>query len=206
VFLSFNFSTIVQIMYNEYKNILKRSGGVCILPTETIYGIAGCAEDTKAIDRIYAIKGRNFSKSLAVCVCNLEQAKKYGDFNKYAIKLAKMYWPGPVTIIVSSKNNIFDERCYLNNTIAFRCPDVAWRKFLINKPLALTSANRSGEANPKDAHTSINSSVDGVLDEGPTHGKIPSTIIFTKTDGVRVIREGKIPLKELENIKLDWVS
>ena len=42
--------------------------------------------------------------------------------------------------------------------------------------------------------------------KGPTHGKIPSTIIFTKTDGVRVIREGKIPLKELENIKLDWVS
>ena len=193
-------------MYNEYKNILDKSGGVCILPTETVYGIASLADDRKAIDRIYAIKGRDFNKSLAVCVKDLGQAEKYGVFNKYAIKLAKIYWPGPVTIIVAARNNTFDERCYLNNTIAFRCPDVSWRQFLTNKPLVLTSANSSGEANPKDANTTINAVVDGVLDEGPSYDKIPSTIIFTEINGIKVIREGKISLKELENIELDWVQ
>jgi L-threonylcarbamoyladenylate synthase len=193
-------------MYNEYKNILNKSGGVCILPTETVYGIASLANDKKALDRIYAIKGRNFNKSLAVCVKDLGQAKKYGVFNKYAIKLAEIYWPGPVTIIVATKNNAFDERCYLNNTIAFRCPDVSWRQFLINKPLVLTSANRSGEANPKDANTTINALVDGVLDEGQSHGKVPSTIILAEKNGIKVIRVGKVSLKELENIELDWIK
>ncbi|MBT4996751.1 MAG: hypothetical protein HOM88_09800, partial [Hellea sp.] len=82
----------------------------------------------------------------------------------------------------------------------------SWRQFLTNKPLVLTSANRSDEANPKDANTTINALVDGVLDEGPSYGKIPSTIIFTEINGIKVIREGKISLKELENIELDWVQ
>ena len=69
-------------------------GGVCILPTETVYGIAAHADNESAIDRIYAIKGRNFDKPLAVCVPNLEHAKKLAQFDDLALRLARKFWPG----------------------------------------------------------------------------------------------------------------
>ena len=92
---------------SEYKNILDKSGGVCILPTETVYGIASLADDRKAIDRIYAIKGRDFNKSLAVCVKDLGQAEKYGVFNKNAIsteKYKKALIPIDSDHLISKKN------------------------------------------------------------------------------------------------------
>jgi len=75
-------------------------GGVCVLPTETVYGIASRADDSAAIDRIYAIKGRDFDKPLAVCVADLAAAKKLAQFNETALRLADEFWPGALTLVL----------------------------------------------------------------------------------------------------------
>ena len=70
------------------------AGGVCVLPTETVYGIACRADNAEAVERIYAIKGRGFDKPLAVCVSDLEMAKALAEFDPLASRLAAEFWPG----------------------------------------------------------------------------------------------------------------
>ena len=84
-------------------NAALNNGGVALLPTETVFGLACRAMNQNAVDKIYAIKGREFDKPLAVCVHSLEQAEDLGTFNPLARKIAHEYWPGPITIIVKAK-------------------------------------------------------------------------------------------------------
>ena len=176
-------------------------GHVCILPTETVYGIACRADNTIAIDRIYATKGRGFDKPLAVCVRDIEAAKKLAEFDDMALKLAKEFWPGPLTLVLPVKNKTLDKRCYQGDTIALRCPDIAWRKHF-KHPLALTSANKSGEPAATTAQTGLK--VDAVLDTGPSREKIPSTILAVKDGKVTCLREGALKADALAAYTIEW--
>ncbi len=188
--------------FNLINSALDQSG-VILLPTETVYGLAAQATDSEAIDKIYAIKGRDFDKPLAVCISNLEQAEALGDFNNKARQIADKYWPGSVTIIVKAKAQTgLDPRCLSHQnsspTIALRCPDANWRDKLTS-PLALTSANRSGDADCVD-HASalalLGSEVDAHLEtEIPLSGQ-PSTIISIDATGVRILRQGTVKLPD----------
>ena len=185
------------------KDVLMQ-GGTCILPTETVYGLAARADNTKAIDRIYSIKGRNFDKPLAVCISDIEYAETLAEFNSQAKALADAFWPGPLTLVLPAKDKTLDARCYQNDMIALRCPDIAWREHLLDKPLALTSANRSGEPDAITANTEINTEVDGLLDMGPAKGGTPSTIISVSKTALKGLRLGALTKDELARFDIDW--
>jgi len=177
------------------------AGGVCMLPTETVYGVACRADNPDTIDRIYAIKGRDFDKPLAVCVRNIEAAKKLALFDETAQRLAREFWPGPLTLVLPVQNKTLDKRCYQGETIALRCPDISWRESFAH-PLALTSANKSGEPAATTADTGLD--VDEVLDTGPSRTKIPSTILLVKNGKIKCLREGALKADLLAAYDIDW--
>ena len=164
-------------------------GHVCVLPTETVYGIACRADNSDAVDRIYAIKGREFDKPLAVCVRDIDAARALAKFDATALKLAEEFWPGPLTLVLPVESKSLDERCYQGSTIALRCADIPWRESF-NQPLALTSANKSGEPAATTADTGLE--VDAVLDDGPSREKIPSTILLVKDGVIKCLRPGAL--------------
>ena len=175
------------------------AGGVALLPTETVYGLACSAENSAAVDKIYAMKGRNFEKTLAVCIKNLEEAEKYGVFTPKALELAKAHWPGSLTLIVEAKDDLMIvENCFGETgdklTIAFRCPDAVWREHLTG-PLALTSANRSGDkdcVSYDDAMVTFGDALDAsLMAEAPLSG-MPSTIVSTVSNKVKIFRHGSV--------------
>jgi len=176
-------------------------GGICILPTETVYGIAARADNSAAIDKIYAVKGRDFDKPLAVCVRDLEAAKKLAQFDETALRLADEFWPGALTLVLPVENKTLDRRCYQGDTIALRCPDIEWRESF-EKPLALTSANKSGEPAATTAQTGL--VVDAVLDSGPSRKKIPSTILSVKNGQIKCLRAGALKADALALFDIDW--
>ena len=185
-------------------NAALNNGGVALLPTETVFGLACRAMNKNAVDKIYAIKGREFDKPLAVCVHSLEQAEDLGTFNPLARKIAHEYWPGPVTVIVKAKpGNGLDPRCFSRvdgeATIALRCPDASWRDRL-DGPLALTSANRSGEPDCVDyasALALLGTEIDGHIEnEIPLSGQA-STIISVNEEGLKTLRQGSVNLAGL---------
>jgi len=176
-------------------------GGICILPTETVYGIAARADNSAAIDKIYAVKGRDFDKPLAVCVSNLTEGKKLATFSSIAARLAEQFWPGPLTLVLAASERSLDMRCYQGETIALRCPDIEWRESFAH-PLALTSANKSGEPAATTAKTDLD--VDAVLDTGPSREKIPSTILLVKDGKIKCLREGTLKADALAAFDIDW--
>jgi L-threonylcarbamoyladenylate synthase len=115
-----------------------KAGGVIAFPTETVYGIGALLSRPKAIARIYKIKKRPRSKPLQVLVSSLRQARELGVFNAQALRLAKKYWPGPLTLIVPGRKE---------KTVGLRVPAHRTVLDLIRKvgPIAATSANLSGE-------------------------------------------------------------
>ena len=117
------------------------AGKLALLPTETVYGLAGNACSPAAIDHIYAAKGRDAKKPLAIVVHNLAQAETLGVFSDVARELAEKFWPGPLTIVLDAKDILpLDPRTLGKidgqTTIALRCPDTKWRTELWG-PLAL---------------------------------------------------------------------
>ena len=182
--------------------------GVALLPTETVYGLACLAENSAAVEKIYAMKGRDFHKTLAVCVKDLEQAQKFGVFTPKALGLAKTHWPGSLTIIVEAKEDLLiSENCFGETgdklTIAFRCPDAVWRNHL-KGPLALTSANRSGDKDCVSydvAMETFGDNIDASLaTDGPLSGQ-PSTIVSTVDDIVKVFRHGALDIESGDSDK-----
>ncbi len=179
-----------------------KNGGVILLPTETVYGIAADARNKSAIEKIYEIKGRDLTKPLQVMVATLEEAEKIAVFNDEARALAKKFWPGALTIILKLKQgslpNNFNK---LNDTIGIRIPnhEIALeilREF--NAPLAASSANISGDTDNvsfAEAKGSLGEGPDFFVDGGGSVIGISSTVV-DMTDGKnpKILRQGSVDI------------
>lgn len=125
------------------------SGQVIALPTDTVYGLACSANDPKAIQRLYAIKGRKETKPVAICVAEYEELRHWGDADHLPDKLLEQLLPGPVTIIVNKSYHLNNP--FLNpgvQEIGIRIPDFDFIRNVsrvFRFPIALTSANKSSE-------------------------------------------------------------
>jgi len=124
-----------------------KSGGVIAFPTETVFGIGALLNKPKAIRQIYQIKKRPRNKPLQVLVATLEEAQKLGKFNPKALRLAKKYWPGPLTLVVYKTNAVPKSICGGTNKVGLRIPNHRTILTLLKKcgPMAATSANISEE-------------------------------------------------------------
>lgn len=194
------FKGIILLMVISVEKILSGSG-IGVLPTDTIYGLAGRAMDKKAVEKIYKIRKRNPKKPLIILINSLN------DLPLFRIKLSletkkvlKKVWPGPVSVILPCRNKKFHYLHRGTKTLAFRLPKLEWLRNLLKKtgPLAAPSANWEGyppAKTIKEAEKYFKNQVDFYLNGGKLESP-PSTVIFVKDDKIKIIREGAAKIKK----------
>jgi len=179
-----------------------QNGKVVVLPSETSYGLSCDATNQKAVDKIFKIKNREEAKSLLIVVPNIDEAKKYLEWNSSLDKLANKYWPGSLTIVNSAKKSKLAKGVVSNQgTLAMRVcalPILVEILELCQQPLVSTSANISGE-NPLYDHREIirvfkdrQYIPDAILDYGLLPFNKPSTIVNVVGNKLKILRQGEL--------------
>ena len=194
---------ILNDKISEAADILK-SGGLVGVPTETVYGLAANGFDENAVMKIFEVKGRPENKPLSLMVPDKNSMEKLCvDIPKAAYTLADVFWPGPLTIVLKSKESIPDIVRAGGETIGLRCPDHPQLQELlrgIDFPLAAPSANPSGEKSPVAASEVLayfNGKIDGIIDGGECSLGKESTLIDLSKTPYTILREGAISEKDL---------
>jgi len=177
------------------------NGGVIVFPTETSYGLAADATNSRAVERIFAIKERDLSKTLPIIVSGMAMATDLADLPIKLKSLARKAWPGPLTIIApaTEDNNLATGIVHQDGTIALRVSSHPTPQYLAKKlkrPLVATSANLSGqpavfsisELRIQLANSQLQP--DLILDAGSLPESKPSTIAKEVDDQIIVLRAG----------------
>jgi L-threonylcarbamoyladenylate synthase len=182
-------------------DVLKRNGLVAF-PTDTVYGLAAPAFNQDSIDRLYAVKGRNHTKAIAILISKLEQLEQVAvDIPDKARCLAEHFWPGPLTMVLKRHPSL-PKILAPEPTIGVRIPDHLDALALMDftGPLAVTSANLSGQqpaSSAKEVLDQLKGRVHLILDGGPAPCGVPSTIVNCMTTSLEVLREGPLSLNDL---------
>jgi L-threonylcarbamoyladenylate synthase len=182
--------------------ILNR-GGLVAFPTDTVYGVGALAFNAPAVESIYAAKDRPVEKAIPVLIGSPEDLDKVTtDISPIAAKLAARFWPGPLTLVVSKHPDLPDV-VSAAPTVGVRVPDHRVARALLRAagPMAVTSANISGEANPRTAgevSRQLNGRIPLILDGGETPGGIPSTVVNCMGTEPVILREGPVTLKDIQ--------
>lgn len=184
-----------------------RDGGLVGMPTETVYGLAANALDGKAVSKIFAAKGRPQDNPLIVHISNFDQIHRLTeDVPESAEKLAKAYWPGPMTMVLKKSGIIPDEVSTGLPTVGIRFPSHPVAQALITAagvPIAAPSANNSGYPSTTTAEhvmRDMDGKIDAVLDGGPCGVGVESTIVTLVSDPPRLLRPGGITLEQLRSV------
>ncbi|QIG82019.1 threonylcarbamoyl-AMP synthase [Sphingosinithalassobacter tenebrarum] len=176
-----------------------RAGGCVAVPTETVYGLAADATDSRAVAGIYAAKGRPSFNPLIVHVPDFAAAEAIGVFDEAARALAARFWPGPLTMVLPLRKDTPIASLVTAGlpTVAIRMPSHRAMQALLRacgRPLAAPSANASGTISPTRAEhvaKSLAGRIPLILDDGPTPGGIESTIVAPSPQP-RLLRPGPI--------------
>lgn len=173
-------------------------------PTETVYGLGADATNSDAVLRIYETKGRPRFNPLIVHVADLAMAETLAEFSPMARKLATL-WPGPLTLVLPRRPDagLSDIATAGLETVGIRIPDHPLARDLIRatgRPLAAPSANPSGKLSPTTAEQVLRGFAGRVpvLDGGPAHAGVESTILAVTGDDVTQLRAGALPREEAE--------
>jgi len=182
-----------------------RSGGLVVFPTETVYGLGANALDPSAVRRIYALKGRPATSPLIVHVASIEQARELAaDWPPEAERLAREYWPGPLTLVVPKKPLIPDVATAGLPTVGLRMPRHPVALALLREagvPIAAPSANRFRQLSPTTAQhvrEAFGDDTPFLLDGGPCEVGLESTVIAVTPDGLEVLRPGMAFVEEAQ--------
>jgi L-threonylcarbamoyladenylate synthase len=176
-----------------------RAGGVVAYPTDTLYGLAVDPQRSDAAERLYAAKGRDASVAVPLVASSIKQAQVVALFGEQELRLARAFWPGPLTIVMPARPIISTSILGGGTTVAVRVPSHVVARALCEAfgfPLTATSANRSGHppaASATDVVTSLVTGVGLLLDAGPVRGGPASTIVEIAASGPRLVRSGAVP-------------
>jgi L-threonylcarbamoyladenylate synthase len=176
-----------------------RNGGVIGFPTETVYGLAADATNSVAVNRIFDIKGRPRNHPLIVHLDSLTEARHWSaDWSVSAEILGALFWPGPLTVIVSKAPTVHHGVTGGLETLALRVPNhVVALEVLrgFEGGIAAPSANKFGKVSPTTAehvHADLGSEVDYILDGGPCSVGLESTIVDCSAHTIQILRPGGI--------------
>jgi L-threonylcarbamoyladenylate synthase len=179
---------------------LLRDGELVAFPTDTVYGIGCRAGDPAALERLFAAKRRPPEKAVPWLIGSFEQVAAHGFVaDERASGLAERFWPGALTLVLRSADG--------TETQAFRIPDhsVALALLAATGPLAVSSANRSGEPETLDADDVAVAFADSdepsaTLDGGRVPGGVASTVLDLAGPKARLLREGALSRAEIEGM------
>jgi L-threonylcarbamoyladenylate synthase len=176
-----------------------RTGGLVVFPTDTVYGVGCNAFNVDAVQKIYALKGRRYSKALPILLSNADQLSLVTDeVLPEAHKLVKAFWPGALTLVFKTAPMVM-HATRGKKTIAVRVPDhgvVTQMLAAFGFPLASTSANFSGKPSAKnfsDIKTIFKSDEALLIDGGRCAKARESTVVDVTHFPFTVLREGAIP-------------
>lgn len=189
----------------EVASALLRAGQLCAFPTETVYGLGADATNTDAVLAIYETKGRPRFNPLIIHCADFAMAERFALFSPLAQRLAKAFWPGPLSIVLPLKpeHGLADIATAGLDTVALRVPDHPVALALLaaaDRPLAAPSANPSGKLSPTTAEQvrkGFGSRVP-VLDGGPCKRGVESTIVAVDGDRLVQLRAGALAREEIE--------
>lgn len=176
----------------ETAAVLKK-GGVAVIPTDTVYGLAAHPDFPDAVERLYTIKGREAQKPIALLAADAASAERFlgSPLPPAAAELAARHWPGGLTLVLP-KGGIYE---------GLRVPDHEWTRRLLAEcggVLRVTSANLSGQRAATDAPQAladVGLSADLVVDDGISPGGVASTVVKVSTDGsLEVLRHGAVEI------------
>lgn len=181
-----------------------RAGEVVAVPTETVYGLAAHALDARACRKIFAAKGRPANDPLIVHIHALTQLNEIAEINPAALKLARKFWPGPLTLVLPKKSIVPDVVSAGLPSVAVRMPShPLFRRLLklTEVPLAAPSANLFGYVSPTIAEhvrAGLGKKIRYILDGGPCAIGLESTIVDLRNPRrPQLLRPGAITLAEL---------
>jgi L-threonylcarbamoyladenylate synthase len=183
-----------------------RAGGLVILPTETVYGLAADAGNPLAVANVYEAKGRPSFNPLISHVAHLEAAERIAVLDDRARVLAKAFWPGPLTIVAPLKDSaaVSDLARAGLDTVAVRVPAHPLARQLLEAfsgPVVAPSANRSGRPSPTtyaDAVEETGSASAVTLDGGPCEVGLESTVVALLDGPPRLLRPGAVTREQIE--------
>lgn len=182
-----------------------QGGGLVAFPTDTVYGLGSLAFDNTAIKSIYTAKNRPIERAIPILIGDIK------DFDQVAVDIPKMastfathFWPGPLTCVVPKKQTL-PPAVSATATVAVRIPDHPDARALLHMvgPMAVTSANISGEPSPstaREVYDQLAGRIPLILDGGTTPGGIASTLVDCTGDQPVILREGPISLQQLLDV------
>lgn len=183
---------------------LIRAGELVAFPTETVYGLGGNALDGAAVKKIYAAKGRPSDNPLILHFPNPEAVERAAYVDARAKKLMEHFWPGPLTLVLPSRNCVSKEARGGLETVGCRMPDYPAALAFFSAcgvPVAGPSANRSGRPSPTNARTVAEDIGDGVamiLDAGECRVGVESTVLDVCDTVPVLLRPGGVPMEQLQ--------
>jgi L-threonylcarbamoyladenylate synthase len=179
-----------------------QKGGLVAFPTDTVYGVGALAFNGQAIEGIYLAKDRPVEKAIPVLIADADDlAKVCALVPEIALKLGARFWPGPLTIVLPKHPDLPSE-ISSGPTVGVRIPNhpVARSLLRLAGPMAVTSANLSGKANPCDAQEvqdQLGGRIALIIDGGRTPGGVPSTVVDCTRQELQVLRAGPISKEEI---------
>lgn len=193
-----------QVNYFSLSNSIKNGKTICY-PTETLYGLGCVIDNDEAIGKLYKIKSREKGKRFSILFKDLNMVEEFCDLNTTERDLIDNFMPGPLSILLKTKNNnsIRGSLVGLNNKINCRVsshPFVIRLFEFLDVPIISTSANISGKENIfsfKTIYNTFHNLVDIIIDGGDIEESAGSTIIEINKDDMKLIREGDIKEKEI---------
>ncbi len=183
-------------------------GGLVAFPTETVYGLGADASDPDAVARIYAAKDRPSFNPLIAHLPGLDAALREGRFDALALRLAKTFWPGPLTLVVpmAAGGSVCDLARAGLPSVALRVPAHPVALALLaqtGRPVVAPSANRSGRVSPTHADhvlVDLDGRIAAILDGGATEIGVESTVIACLDGRARLLRPGGVTREAAEAI------
>lgn len=198
IILKINSKKLEKEKIKTAASILRR-GGLVAFPTDTVYGLAADATNSRAVKKIYKVKKRPLSSPLPILIAEKKDLKKYASqISPDAKRLADKFWPGPLTLILKKKKVISNIVTAGKNSVGIRVPKNSVALAIIRalgRPLVGTSANISYKRSPTTANSVkkyLNNKIDLILDGGKTKIGKESTILDCTASPPTILRLGAI--------------
>lgn len=184
-----------------------RSDGVIAYPTDTLYGLGCDAFSLKALDRILEVKGRSADKGLPLLLADPDDVHLVArPDSPHFQALAEAFWPGPLTIVMEPAPGLPGPVLGPTGAVGVRVPDHPVPRRLagaLGKPIVGTSANLSGGPDPvtaQDVYRTLGDAIDHVVDGGPAHRGLPSTVVDITGERPRILRAGAITPNQIQKV------
>jgi len=182
-----------------------KGGGLVAYPSDTVYGLGAAASDERAVERVFAVKGRLSEKALPLLLADIEDMIPLcADVPPAAKLLAERFWPGGLTLVLRRSPAFHSLALGGSDKVALRVPDHPFLRELIRalgEPVTGTSANRSGKPSSRTAqevNRQLGAAIDLIIDGGPSRVGRESTVVDITKNTPRIVREGALKRGEIE--------